>query len=164
MNRFDRNSLEDSIANSLTNAINIMGFNPETVAERLKFQHRALQEDFTRICMEWLKVVASPDYPYDARNECSHLAAKQMLHPTKYVVITTYSFDKDVTTTIFDSEYEAFRHLRDDFEMECNIQKNENKKDIVETHNFDEGWATLKTPDIEGDFTTMEWRIVEIAL
>ena len=61
MNRFDRNSLEDSIANSLTNVINIMGFNPEAVAERLKFQHRALQEDFTRICMEWLKVVASPD-------------------------------------------------------------------------------------------------------
>ena len=87
-----------------------------------------------------------------------------MLHPTKYIVIITYSFDIVVTTTVFDSEYEAFRHLRDDFEMECNIQKNENKKDIVETHNFDEGWATLKTPNSEGDFTTMEWRIVEITL
>lgn len=158
------NTMESNIANCLTNAINIMGFDPNKVAQELKRQHRALQEDFTRICMEWLKVVASPDYPYDARNECSHIAAKQMLHPTKYIVIITYSFDKDVTTTVFDSEYEAIRHLRDDFEMECNIQKNENKKDIVETHNFDEGWATLKTPDIEGDFTTMEWRIVEITL
>lgn len=158
------NTMESNIANCLTNAINIMGFDPNKVAQELKRQHRALQEDFTRICMAWLKEVASPDYPYDARNECSHIAAKQMLHPTKYIVITTYSFDKDVTTTVFDSEYEAFRHLRDDFEMECNIQKNENKKDIVETHNFDEGWATLKTPDNEGDFTTMEWRIVEITL
>lgn len=158
------NTMESNIANCLTNAINIMGFDPNKVAQELKHQHRALQEDFTRICMEWLKVVASPDYPYDARNECSHIAAKQMLHPTKYIVITTYSFDKDVTTTVFDSEYEAIRHLRDDFEMECNIQKNENKKDIVETHNFDEGLATLKTPDIEGDFTTMEWRIVKITL
>ena len=158
------NTMESNIANCLTNAINIMGFDPNKVAQELKRQHRALQEDFTRICMEWLKVVASPDYPYDARNECSHIAAKQMLHPTKYIVIITYSFDIVVTTTVFDSEYEAFRHLRDDFEMECNIQKNENKKDIVETHNFDEGWATLKTPDNEGDFTTMEWRIVEITL
>lgn len=158
------NTMESNIANCLTNAINIMGFDPNKVAQELKRQHRALQEDFTRICMEWLKVVASPDYPYDARNECSHIAAKQMLHPTKYIVIITYSFDIVVTTTVFDSEYEAFRHLRDDFEMECNIQKNENKKDIVETHNFDEGWATLKIPDNEGDFTTMEWRIVEITL
>lgn len=158
------NTIESNIANCLTNAINIMGFDPNKVAQELKRQHRALQEDFTRICMEWLKVVASPDYPYDARNECSYIAAKQMLHPTKYIVIITYSFDIVVTTTVFDSEYEAFRHLRDDFEMECNIQKNENKKDIVETHNFDEGWATLKTPDNEGDFTTMEWRIVEITL
>lgn len=158
------NTMESNIANCLTNAINIMGFDPNKVAQELKRQHRSLQEDFTRICMAWLKEVAAPDYPYDARNECSHIAAKQMLHPTKYIVITTYSFDKDVTTTAFDSEYEAIRHLRDDFEMECNIQKNENKKDIVETHNFDEGWATLKTPDIEGDFTTMEWRIVKITL
>lgn len=158
------NTMESNIANCLTNAINIMGFDPNKVAQELKHQHRSLQEDFTHICMAWLKEVAAPYYPYDARNECSHIAAKQMLHPTKYIVITTYSFDKDVTTTVFDSEYEAFRHLRDDFEMECNIQKNENKKNIVETHNFDEGWATLKTPDNEGDFTTMEWRIVEITL
>ena len=158
-----KNTMESNIANCLTNAINIMGFNPTKVADELKHQHRTLQEDFTSICFEWLKVVASPDYPYDARNEYSHKAAEQMLHPTKYMVITIYSFDKDVSSAVFDSKYEASRFLCDDFETECNTQK-EDGKTLITTHDFDEGWATIKTHDVDDSWSTMEWRIVEITL
>ena len=164
MNRFDRNSLEDSIANSLTNVINIMGFNPEAVAERLKFQHRALQEDFTRICMEWLKVVASPDYSYDARNEYSHKAAQEMLHPEKWAVITIYSFDADTTIKYFDTEYEAKNYLEEDFRRECDIATNENNKTIQSFFDYHFGYATLKTPSTIADnkIDIMEWRVVKI--
>ena len=113
-----KNFMESNIATSLTSVINIMGFDPKKVAEELTRQHRTLQEDFTLICIEYLKIVASKDYRYDVRNELSHNAAMNLLHPKKYMVITTYSWDCTTVHEEFDTYNEAVKYLINDFNNE----------------------------------------------
>lgn len=158
------NTIEKNIANALTNAINIIGFSPEKVAEELKHQHRALQEDFTRVCIEWLKTVASPDYSYDVRNELAHISAQELLHPKKWAVITIYSFDVDIAIKYFDTQDDASEYMREDFIRERDIAVHENGKNIINGTKVDSfaGFATLKTSSTIDEVDVMDWRIVEI--
>lgn len=66
-------------AQKVADLVNPFGFHPDKVAEALKLEHRTLQQNFTRFCLEWLRVCAREDYMYDARNEASHIVAKKLL-------------------------------------------------------------------------------------
>ena len=69
------------IANKLTDAINVMGINPEQVATMLTYEHRTLQADLALVCMYFIKKVADDNYCFDARNEGVHRIAKQFINP-----------------------------------------------------------------------------------
>lgn len=63
----------------VSNMVNNFSFNEKEFARAFSQEHRTLQQSFTRLCVEWLKVCASEDYRYDPRNEDSHIVAKQMI-------------------------------------------------------------------------------------
>ena len=59
---------------------NSFSFNAKDIAEYFaQVEHRTIQQNLTRFCIEWLKVCASEDYGYDGRNEASHEVAKELL-------------------------------------------------------------------------------------
>ena len=39
-------------------------------AERMSIEHRTLQQNFTKLCVAWLKTLANTEY-YDLRNQAS---------------------------------------------------------------------------------------------
>ena len=59
-------------AEQLSNMLNSYSFSSKGVATEMAKQHRTLQQSFTRLCVEWLKLCGSDEYHYDARNEDSH--------------------------------------------------------------------------------------------
>lgn len=66
-------------ATKLSSLLNDITFDAPGVATAMCNEHRTLQQTMTRLCLEWLKVCASPDYRYDGRNEDSHIVAKQIM-------------------------------------------------------------------------------------
>jgi len=52
--------------------------NKDFIAEMSR-EHRTLQQNFTKLCMEWLEHCASNDYHFDGRNEASHKVSKEMV-------------------------------------------------------------------------------------
>jgi hypothetical protein len=52
--------------------VNSSLFDAETFCEKFQREHRTLQQNFTRLCIEWIKTCASDEYAYDGRNEASH--------------------------------------------------------------------------------------------
>ena len=57
----------------------------------------------------------------------------------KYIVATTYSFDTELVTAVFDTEEEAVAYLRDSYETELNIDTTENGWDATGERSED-GW------------------------
>lgn len=47
--------------------------------EEMSREHRYLQNEFTRLCVEWLRTCGSDDYRYDGRNEDSHNFGKMLI-------------------------------------------------------------------------------------
>lgn len=66
-------------AEAVSNMLNSMGFNPELFCEEMKKDHRTLQQNFTRLCLEWIKTCASEDYAHDDRNRASHVKCKAIV-------------------------------------------------------------------------------------
>ena len=66
-------------AEKLSSLLNDITFDAQGVAEAMCREHRTLQQTFTNLCLAWLKQCASNDYPYDGRNEASHIVAKQIM-------------------------------------------------------------------------------------
>jgi hypothetical protein len=66
-------------AREISRVINDFGFSPSEVAEAMANEHRTLQQSFTSLCLEWLRLCASEDYRYDGRNELSHIVAKELV-------------------------------------------------------------------------------------
>lgn len=67
------------MASRWTDDINSLTFNNATFCEEMTREHRTLQQSFTRLCLDWLRTCASDDYQYDARNEASHITARDLL-------------------------------------------------------------------------------------
>ena len=66
-------------ARAFTDLVNDMCFDYRGVCDMIaKKTHRALQENFTILCLEWLKKCAEDDYRFDARNEYSHKIGKKL--------------------------------------------------------------------------------------
>ena len=72
-------------AQMVANMLNIMGFDHSGFCKALCKEHRALQEEFTILCLEWLKTCGSKNYGYDARNKYSHLMGKEFIKFSVFV-------------------------------------------------------------------------------
>lgn len=64
---------------TVSDMLNVFGFNTEDFCKLFQREHRTIQQCFTRLCVEWLRTCASDDYCYDGRNEASHEVAKRLL-------------------------------------------------------------------------------------
>lgn len=74
-----KSEIEKKAVNNITNAINIMTFNKKKFCQLMSHEHRYLQEEFTLLCLDWLRTCASDDYGFDGRNEYSHVIAKELV-------------------------------------------------------------------------------------
>jgi len=67
------------IARIITTELNQFGVDYEGVAQALLGEHRTLQQNFTRLCREWLIAVGEcEDWLVDGRNEASHELGKKL--------------------------------------------------------------------------------------
>ena len=57
----------------------------------------------------------------------------------QFAVVFTYSFDQDCAVYLFDTEADAVRFLRDNYEEELRIEREENDQDPVAYIETD-GW------------------------
>lgn len=69
---------EFALATQVGNAINSYSFSPKAFAASIPYWHRTLQQSFWRVIVACIKVYADDSYAHDARNEASHLEAKEM--------------------------------------------------------------------------------------
>lgn len=71
------------VVESISHYVNNMSHKPEHFVEQMSYQHRTLQQSFTRICVAWLLHLAEMERKgfYDLRNEGSVKLAKE-LKPT----------------------------------------------------------------------------------
>ena len=54
----------------MSNYINSFNVDYEEFAKEMSHEHRTLQQNFTRLCIAWLKQLSETEY-YDLRNEAS---------------------------------------------------------------------------------------------
>ena len=64
-------------ARAFTNALNAFGIDYQGIAQAMLGEHRTLQQNFTRLCKEWLIAVGESEW-YDGRNEASHELGKKL--------------------------------------------------------------------------------------
>lgn len=64
---------------AVSDMVNSMSFHPEEFCEEMRKEHRTIQQNFTRLCFEWLKTCAAEDYPHDERNRASHVKCKEIV-------------------------------------------------------------------------------------
>lgn len=67
-------------ARAFTNALNSFGVDYKGIAQAMLGEHRTLQQNFTRLCREWLIAIGECDeWLVDGRNEASHELGKKLL-------------------------------------------------------------------------------------
>lgn len=66
-------------AQELSDMLCSLGFIPEKVCAEMRRDHRTIQQNFTRLCFEWIKTCASDDYAHDERNRASHVKCKAIV-------------------------------------------------------------------------------------
>ena len=77
---FDPSDFTKDSARKIGDIANSFHFSLNAIAKQIaRTEHRTIQQNITRFCVEWLRVCASDDYGYDGRNEASHRVAKQLL-------------------------------------------------------------------------------------
>ena len=52
---------------------------PNEFCNAMSREHRYLQNEFTLLCIEWLRTCGSDKYRYDGRNEGSHNFGKMLI-------------------------------------------------------------------------------------
>ena len=67
------------LAKQVSIGINSFSFSEKDFCTTMRNEHRTLQQNFTRLCLEWLKTCSKPDYATDGRNQASHDVAKQIV-------------------------------------------------------------------------------------
>lgn len=63
----------------VSNMLNSFSFMPEEFCIEFTREHRTIQQNFTRLCIEWLKTCANEDYRHDERNRASHVKCKEIV-------------------------------------------------------------------------------------
>ena len=66
-------------ANDVAFMLCSLGFSPELFCAEMKKDHRTIQQNFTRLCFEWIKTCSQDDYPHDDRNRASHVKCKYIV-------------------------------------------------------------------------------------
>lgn len=66
-------------ANEVSDMLCSLGFVPELFCAEMRKDHRTIQQNFTRLCFEWIKTCAVDDYPTDERNRASHVKCKAIV-------------------------------------------------------------------------------------
>lgn len=67
------------IASAIMEAVNCFGFDEKRIVKYMSEDHRTLQQSFTKVCVEWLRTLATTSY-YDHRNEASVYFAKALMN------------------------------------------------------------------------------------
>ena len=68
----------EKIVNELSDYIN-GSCRPKEFCNAMSREHRYLQNEFTLLCIEWLRTCGSDNYRYDGRNEGSHNFGKMLI-------------------------------------------------------------------------------------
>ena len=63
--------------NFMSNYVNSMSSDYSEFAQKMSCEHRTLQQNFTKLCIAWLKQLSEAEY-YDLRNEASVKFAKRI--------------------------------------------------------------------------------------
>lgn len=66
-------------AMDVSDMLNSMGFIPELFCVEMAKDHRTIQQNFTRLCFEWIKLCASDEYRHDERNRATHVKCKAIV-------------------------------------------------------------------------------------
>jgi hypothetical protein len=67
------------LVEEITDYVNSFSRKGPEFCTAMSSQHRTLQQSFTKLCLQWIEHVGSPDYRTDARNEDSKKIAQQLL-------------------------------------------------------------------------------------
>ena len=65
----------------------------------------------------------------------------------QFAVVFTYSFDQDCAVYLFDTEADAVRFLRDNYEEELRIEREENNQNPIAYMEEDGWYAQIATGD-----------------
>ena len=78
------NQKEKQLATTITDAINGL-FDQQKFCDAMSKEHRALQYDFTNLCLNWLARCSDmyDDGNYDARNELACILGKTLINYMK---------------------------------------------------------------------------------
>lgn len=57
---------------TMTDFINNFSHDNIEFCQLMTHEHRYLQEEFTRLCLDWISTCGSDGYGFDRRNELSH--------------------------------------------------------------------------------------------
>jgi len=79
LNIMDNKKYLDEVKN-MSNTLNNYSFNGKMFCKAMSHEHRTLQQSFTGLCFEWLKICAGDNYRFDGRNEASHVLCKRIVH------------------------------------------------------------------------------------
>ena len=63
--------------NYMSNYVNSMSSDYKEFAQKMSCEHRTLQQNFTKLCIAWLKQLSETEY-YDLRNQASVEFAKSV--------------------------------------------------------------------------------------
>ena len=71
---------DKEFARTITNGLNSFGVNYKGIVSELRNEHKTLQQNFTKLCIEWLKRCGTDDERFfDDRNIASHELGKKLL-------------------------------------------------------------------------------------
>lgn len=68
------------IVSELTDYVNSFDNKSEEFNTEMSYEHRTLQQSFTRLCLGWIEFVASEEYRTDGRNESSKTVCDTMMN------------------------------------------------------------------------------------
>ena len=59
------------LVQDITDYLNTFNSKEKEFCEAMSCEHRTLQQNFTRLCLQWIEHCASPEYRTDGRNDGS---------------------------------------------------------------------------------------------
>jgi hypothetical protein len=72
-----------NLANDIGNFVNSFEDRSDNFNKAMSYEHRTLQQSFTKLCLKWLEYCASDEYRFDPRNEGSQKIARELLEGFK---------------------------------------------------------------------------------
>ena len=77
------NDIQETVK-KVTDIVNTFNDDPmDTFIRQMTFQHRTLQQSFTKLCLKWIETVASDEYRFDGRNQHSHEQCQKIVEAMK---------------------------------------------------------------------------------